>query len=182
MVRIACVCAAAVLAVGALGGCAATTDAEALTPPAASAEADPPATATAAPSTSIEFVNVPATMRGTDADVYSAIAVYERQLWRATTDGELGLSLYEPGTATDDAATTTVTGNLRVGIRDIVVDEGTATGLVCRDFSQLTIDSADSRIPAADAGYDAPRAAVLSLRLMEDDVWRIEDAEQAGTC
>lgn len=156
MVRIICACTAAVLAVGALSGCAATTDAEALSPPSASAEADPGATADAIPTTSIEFVNVPTAMRGVEADVYSAIAVYERQLWRATTEGELGLSLYDSEAVADGEATVTVVGNLRLGIRDIVVDEVTATGLVCRDFSELTIEGPDSRVPAADAATTPP--------------------------
>lgn len=181
MIRVAAACVAGVMVVGMLTGCGSISDAEAArnTAP-ATEEAEPEETPTAS---GIEFVNVPVSLSGAPAEVYSAIAIYERAVWRTSTEQEAGLTYYtagaplvEVGAAAPSTGqgTGVVGGGIQVSISDIEVDGATATGLICRDLSQMTVDG-----EADPAG--APQQVEASLSL-DGETWQVDAVELIGTC
>lgn len=181
MIRVAAACVAGVMVVGVLTGCGSISDADAAQNNAPTTqEAEPEETPTAS---GIEFVNVPVSLSGAPAEVYSAIAIYERAVWRASTEQEAGLTFYAesaplvevgaPAPSTGQG-TGVVGGVIQVSISDIDVDGATATGLVCRDLSQMTVDGAADPV-------GTPQQVEASLSL-NNETWQVDDVEIVGSC
>jgi hypothetical protein len=146
------------------------------------------------PELGIAFDDVP-DLTGDEADVYNWIATFEQEYWRTlmTNTVSPGLEMFtspeiqarvEEIAANNTADQSVWGGVFHVRIADIAVAGDTATGTICDDFRQTTVDEPGGPVALEARNHQVPRLSRLDLvrNPAGEGLWTVQSGEVMGEC